>query len=81
MNENKAWYSAIARPVFVFVSATILLANYALPTIAGVFDKNHSVIPIDLPAELIWMMGVAFLGYGYLRTSEKVGALPPFTKK
>lgn len=65
-----------ARPTFLYLMYVILGVNYVLvPLINLIFEASHS--PVSFPAELYWLFGSSYLGYGYLRTSDKKGSFNP----
>lgn len=67
-----------ARPAWLWGLLSVYCINYGLTTIANWFGAG--VVPMDLPQELHLLTGGLVLGYGYMRTIEKRGAKPPFTK-
>src|SRR5947209_4176116 len=59
------WYTASARPTFLYIMEFILLWNYVIVPLLK--EK-----PIDLPEPLFWLFGSCMLGYTAARTWEKL---------
>ena len=76
--SNQAWYAKLIRPGYQIIGGVILLANYTLPPVASLFDKE--VKQADIPETLLWVIAVNFLGYVGMRTVERMGAIPFFAK-
>ncbi len=66
-----------SRPCFTWLIIIVYFLNYG---VAGVWNLFEPVTPLAIPAFFHNMAGVWMIGYGYLRSVEKVGAKPPFSK-
>ena len=76
--SNQSWYAKLIRPGYQIVGGLILLANYVLPPIASLYGKVTA--QADIPDTLLWVIAINFLGYAGLRSIERTGAMPPFSK-
>jgi len=65
--ESKSWLGRNWRPFFCFNLGIALIANLVIPMVSG-----GTVPKISIPPEYFYLFGMAFLGYGGMRTFEKV---------
>lgn len=63
---NAHWYSAAARPTFVYIVNAVVLNNYLIRPYTG-------SLPVDFPEPLYWLFGSVVLGYVGARTWERTG--------
>ena len=66
-----------ARPAWLWGLLIMYLLNYG---VGGVVTMFHTFTPLDIPWEVHMLAGSLVAGYAYLRTLEKSGANPPFSK-
>lgn len=67
-----------ARPAWLWGFLSMYIINYGVTSVVSWFNVNAQ--PLDIPSEVHLLAGVLVAGYGYLRTIEKRGAKPPFTR-
>ena len=67
-----------ARPAWLWGLLGMYLINY--PTTAIVSWFVEGVGPVDIPYQVHLLTGALVGGYQYLRTLEKTGSTPPFSK-
>jgi len=68
--QSSSWLAKNARPFFIFGGSCLIMFNYAIPTITGIF--HYALVPVALPDLFYKIFAAAFLGYVVARTTEKV---------
>jgi deoxycytidine triphosphate deaminase len=63
-----------ARPMFMYIIEAVFAANFLIIPLAHIFGSKAE--PINLPADLLTLFGIAITGYSVSRTVEKVASLP-----
>lgn len=72
-------YVRRARPTFMYIVYLVMFINLiVIPVIQMITGKPFAIVP--LPEEMWYVFGGSYLGYAYLRTVEKRGGKPPFSK-
>lgn len=72
-------YVRRARPTFMYIVYLVMFINLiAIPIAQMATGKPFEIVA--LPEEMWYVFGGSYLGYAYLRTVEKRGGKPPFSK-
>lgn len=69
---SSGWLGRNWRPVTALGFGTAFVSNIWLPLLAQFSSRFASVKPVEIPLEITVLFGFAFLGYGGLRTWEKI---------
>ena len=67
---SNSWVGRNWRPLFCMVLGMAICANIIVPMVANI--TGRFVPLVEIPGELYMLFGFAFLGYGGLRSWEKV---------
>lgn len=67
--QSSSWLAKNCRPFFIFGGTCLIMFNYSIPTIWGIF--HYQLTPVALPDLFYKIFCGAFLGYVAGRSTEK----------